>query len=511
MTDRWDNQPINLRGGLRLDMEKPFQGTNFPGTALELQNYEPSVNGGYSRIEGFTKYSNTVVPGSGPILAVKPALGGVFAIRKTATDNALYYSTGTGWGSILNTTARTGSPTKARILSYNIVESAIIITDGVNPAGKWDGTNYTHLNTTGFPTAPKYAETYKDRVALAPASTSSSFVLTAPITDDDADAANGAVEINVGDTITGLKTFRDKLYIFCKKSIYSLAGDATSNFLISDVSKEIGCLGHDTIQEIGGDVVYMSQAGIRTLGGTERFDDLELGIVSKGIQTILSDYSNFTEDKYSSCAIPSKNQYRLFINQSTLATSSVINFLGVLTDTPVDPKGIYEWAKLVGMNVQCAANSYDTNTEIAVFANASDGYVYRMESGNSFDGTNIDYLFRTPYITLGNATLRKVMQKMELYTQISGDVDLRLNLIFDNQVSGTVQPPSIMITQTGSISVYGTAVYDTATYAAPLYPIFKKNLIGSGFTVAFQFSGSDSNPPHRLDSLDITFSGKGRR
>ena len=33
-----------------------------PGQALELQNFEPDINGGYRRIDGFRKYINHIVP-----------------------------------------------------------------------------------------------------------------------------------------------------------------------------------------------------------------------------------------------------------------------------------------------------------------------------------------------------------------------------------------------------------------------------------------------------------------
>ena len=59
--------------------------------------------------------------------------------------------------------------------------------------------------------------------------------------------------------------------------------------------------------------------------------------------------------------------------------------------------------------------------------------------------------------------------------------------------------------------MYGVAVYGTDAYSGLTYPVFKNNLVGSGFTVAFQYSATDSNPPHRIDSYQITFARKGRR
>ena len=47
------------QGGLVLD--QPTFAMN-PGMALELENFEPDVRGGYRRINGFTKWNPNIVP-----------------------------------------------------------------------------------------------------------------------------------------------------------------------------------------------------------------------------------------------------------------------------------------------------------------------------------------------------------------------------------------------------------------------------------------------------------------
>ena len=74
-----------------------------------------------------------------------------------------------------------------------------------------------------------------------------------------------------------------------------------------------------------------------------------------------------------------------------------------------------------------------------------------------------------------------------------------------------LQPPAIMFTQSGTASLFGTAIFGTDEFGALQYPVFTQNLIGSGFTGAFQFSGTDSTAPHRIDSFQVQFSQKGRR
>ena len=61
MPDNSQTQPVafNCEGGLILNR------SNFimqPGEALELENFEPDISGGYRRINGFRKFVNQVVP-----------------------------------------------------------------------------------------------------------------------------------------------------------------------------------------------------------------------------------------------------------------------------------------------------------------------------------------------------------------------------------------------------------------------------------------------------------------
>src|SRR5574343_562034 len=110
--DRWQSQVVVCRGGLDVSTDVLTQGTSLTGTARVLQNYEPAVEGGYRRISGYTLWDEDEVPGEAdtPILGVKVALDGVFAVRlnDAEDDNALYYSTGNGWTGPLNTRSRDG-------------------------------------------------------------------------------------------------------------------------------------------------------------------------------------------------------------------------------------------------------------------------------------------------------------------------------------------------------------------------------------------------------------------
>jgi hypothetical protein len=61
MATQWQTFPIEFRGGLISNLSPLQQGTNAVGSATILQNFESSKEGGYSKIKGYEKYSDTEV------------------------------------------------------------------------------------------------------------------------------------------------------------------------------------------------------------------------------------------------------------------------------------------------------------------------------------------------------------------------------------------------------------------------------------------------------------------
>lgn len=62
MADNWQTLPIQFAGGLITNLSPLQHGIQAPGSARILRNFEPSTDGGYKKILGYTKYSSSVVP-----------------------------------------------------------------------------------------------------------------------------------------------------------------------------------------------------------------------------------------------------------------------------------------------------------------------------------------------------------------------------------------------------------------------------------------------------------------
>jgi len=506
--DRWESQIIICDGGLDLSVDALTQGTQLPGSARVLQNYEAALEGGYRRISGFTKVDSNTVTGdsNAPILACFASGGGGFyAVRVNSGDYQVHESTGSGWSQV-SSTARNGAVTKARFIEYSLNERVILLTDGANPAWKYNFSSETTINGTGAPTDPTFAAFWKNRLCLIE---DDQLYLSAP-NDDTVFSGSGAIQINVGDQTVGLKTFRDQLYVFCENRIYKLVGNTSLDFVLQPVTESIGCIDGDTIQEVGGDLIFLAPDGLRSIAGTENIGDVDIALLSRKIQPLVRDLLNRTTiTTYSSLPVRKKSQYRLLINDSSINGEVAEGFIGKI-DNALQGGLEYQWSTTSGIHAYSAASNYDNGVEVALFGHPTDGYVYQLESGNDFDSTNIQAVYTAPQLTFEDATLRKVLQKATVYTQAEGDSEIQLAVRFDFEDPDVQQPASVTLDTSGSFSKYGTAVYGTDAYSGVEFPVFKKNLIGGGFTAAFRYS-SDGGAPHRIDSYQIEFAKKGRR
>ena len=96
MPDRWQTYGIEFRGGLISNLSPLQHGVAAPGSARVMNNYEPSTQGGYRRIEGFTKYNTNEVTGEGNVLGVVLYNDTAVVARGQSAGNPRLYSASKG-------------------------------------------------------------------------------------------------------------------------------------------------------------------------------------------------------------------------------------------------------------------------------------------------------------------------------------------------------------------------------------------------------------------------------
>ena len=369
------------QGGLILD-QSTF--AMQPGMALELQNFEPDIKGGYRRISGYAKWNSNIVPqdasSSEKVLMSAYFKGKVIAARGGKIHEA--GKTGS-WTQI--DTGRTGAG-KYTHFRYNLGGTDFIVfADGANHASKYDGTTVTDLNSSGAPANPKFVVGHQEALFFAGMSASpQEVVYTTNQTDDNFNVGDGAGSFQVDSVITGLFPFRDQLFIFCEERIFKLVGNTQADFNLLPVTREIGCINGATIQEVGGDLIFLGPDGLRTVAGTEKIGDVELGTISRQVQPRFEGLTDV--DEFDSVVVPDKTQYRIFFSNANITRSNTTGVAAVR-------KQNYEFSDIRGIRPSSTDSVIDEGESI-VLHGEYDGYVYRQESGNDFDGTAIDVKYR---------------------------------------------------------------------------------------------------------------------
>jgi len=509
MATAWQTFPIEFKGGLISNISPLQQGLNNVGSASVLQNFEPSKEGGYKKIAGYDKYDANVVPGAGVLTGVKVINAGeALAIRADGGVSKIYHSSGTGW-TLKATAALNGA--RARFVDYKYTGVAkTLIVDGVNfPAIFEDVTN-----TIAYMTAPaevqgaQHVAVYKGTAFF---SKDSIVYFTAPLTDTDFSAANGGGLINVGHNVTGLVVFRDQLIIFSTNKIQRLTGTTSADFQLSPITDSIGCLDSGTIQEVGGDIMYLAPDGLRLLSATDRIGDFGLNIASSPIAKDAKAFSD-SSSNFASIVIREKAQYRIFSYNS----SEQIALAKGLLATKFSDQGAESiaWASLVGFKVYCCDSKYTEASETILFGNET-GYVYQMDVGASFDGGPIQAIYESPYMPVTDPQVRKTFYRLTTYLEPSGNVALDLNVKYDfGRFRGVdvIQPDTDTITTTGTgVSFYGTAVYGSAYYGGAFDTVYSNTVVGAGKTVALRYEDNSINPSFSLDTAILEFAANDRQ
>ena len=655
MPTAWETFPIELTGGLVSNLSRLQHGLKAPGSARVLKNFEPSVKGGYRRINGFSKFDPDIVPPYGPTVVhasgqtgttliigcvyEEPTIGdtltitgvtGTYTVSGVTYDIAtkratltlstslatspadlaavtftygqsriegVFYSagdaasfalrggslwtsaTGAGWtlvskqdygtplvnggsqtGTSLIVDGLTGTPAvgdtisvsgvelvytvtavptvtaggatltidpaldsspadnaaitvrgashtggvKARFAQFNfsgVIETAMV--DGVNYPAVFNSTSYKVLQGTTDILAATFVEEFKDHLFFAK---SDLITYCAPFNEDDFTPANGAGSFRLPSTCTGLITFREQMVCFSDLNIRRLQGTSGADFTLTSITNDIGCSHGDSIQEVGGDILFLGPDGIRFLGATERIGDFNLSLASRQIQ---DDFTAFVQPDtdYCSNVVREKNQYRIFKYTTGEDKTGSDAFIG--TQFMDQNAQSISWGPTKGILAYRTSSTYVSDTEFVLFSN-DDEYVYRMESGATFDGVAITSQFHTPFMAVNDPTMRKTAYSVDTYFDPEGSVTGTVTPKYDFNVPNKIQPNARSLTGGGSFIEWGAFTWGGGSYGGLPDTVFKQNVTGSFYTISLQYE-FDGGEPFVLDTVLLEYATEDRK
>ena len=370
--------------------------------------------------------------------------------------------------------------------------------------------SFKELNRSA-PTDPSLVTIFGERLIVAGQSSNPQQVAYSTRLTPENFTGASAGTVDVGDQIVGIKSFRNKLIVFCKNSIYQLS-NLDSTAVLSSVTKNIGCVSGKTIQEIGGDLIFLAPDGLRTIAGTARIDDIELGSISRKILPVFRDdvFPNLSTITFSSMVIREKSQYRLFYFKNGTAD---LQQKGILGTFKISSQGVplYEWSQTTGIPARVTHSGFDENDNEVHYHATTDGRVYNHDTGTSFDGSNIPCEYKTPDLDYGDSGVRKTLYYIKTSIRAEGANDnLKVLCRYDFDDNNVPQPTELAIGSLASPAVFGTAVFASAVFGQTLFPQQKINLTGSGFTNNFRISSNGTGSSYTVSGFYVDYIPGGR-
>lgn len=524
------SQPFGFvcKGGLDTNTNQ-LAALGAPGTAIELQNFEVDSDSGYRRISGYTPYGTAKPNGTNDIKGIMAYADGVIVCSGT---KIMYTVDGVTWVNV----ARAGH--SSNTLSYTAFfatsvedrtgqgQISFVYEDGEGEHGTvfiFDGDNlpyvlriegtgavtnrtyYGHTFTIHSTVAPTAGTLHETRLVTA---TGNSIRYSAPV---DPENFTGGGQIVLADNVVGLKSFRDDIIIFCSNSIHKLVDiGVTATEAIVPITTNVGCLAAGSIQEIGGDLVFLSPDGIRTVAGTARIGDVELSSISRQVQPTFAKLAkNINNLIVSSAVIRSKNQYRLFYSGADELVSASKGIIGTLTNNG------FEWSETLGIQAHAIDSSFDTDGVEKYYHGDKNGYVYLHDQGKSFynEGVafNINSRYVTPFYDFGDVGSRKTLHYVKVSISPESTVIPTLRVRYDYNSVDAPQPTPYVMTTIPVPSVYGLSTYGNSAYGGIGDPMVRQAVQGSGHTANFSIISDDQKGSYRINGLFIDYVPAGRR
>ena len=208
------------------------------------------------------------------------------------------------------------------------------------------------------------------------------------------DRTTNAFRIPVGREMGLIPTRDSGIVVFGEEQVWALlpsltpapTSDQPQPFLTN-----VGCVAENTIAQVGDDIIWLSQDGVRSLKRTIQ-DKLQIGEgfpLSYGMKDAFDSINWAYIDK--ACAINFDNKYIL-----ALPTTNIYN----------DQIWVYSpatqgWSIYTGINASCFAKFKIDGEEGLYFGDATDGKVYELFSGKNDNTTDIAYTEQTKAHNMG--------------------------------------------------------------------------------------------------------------
>ncbi|MEN6423324.1 MAG: hypothetical protein ABFD76_15400 [Smithella sp.] len=313
---------------------------------------------------------------------------------------------------------------------------------------------------------------------------------------DDTDITAAVSIYNVFNSTGGI----EQLIVAKKNETYRLTGSDAKTWSIQRISNNIGCVA--PLSMVSADITEIDNAKRQVaIWVSDKGVYMSDGATVRRISDEIGTYFNPSSSKYIPASMqpksfgwydPSIQSYKLLIASGSSAT-----YLNAELEYSLKYN---EWTKIDRMAsttanpLQCGFNVYDTSGVGYTYGGGKDGYMYRLENGNNWDGTNIISSLWTKDIIMDTAAPLARLSTVK-HLRVAHKKKSTGEITITHYGDGSV-------TTSGSGGQMGTANITAANALAHNFDT-QSVLLGPNLTHSFKFSAASNT----ADGLELTGMG----
>ena len=287
--------------------------------------------------------------------------------------------------------------------------------DGVNRAFEFDGTTFVPIVTGMAVDTPNHIAFHKQHLFLSFGASLQFSGLGYPY---QWTPLLGAGEIAMNATVTNLLVLpgdqsSGALGVYTRQDTSVLYGTSSANFSLSTFNSGTGAIAY-TAQNM--DQAYvLDDRGIISLGTSLNFGNFVPASLTMNIPRFIQQHRDLA---IGSTVNRDKGQYRVFFSDGSGLYLTIINGK-LLGSMPIQ----------FGHNVNCCVDSESPAGGTVQFFGSTNGYVYQMDLGTSFDGDSIPANINLVYNSTKSPRILKRYRKAAV--ELSGDSYAEIQFGYD--------------------------------------------------------------------------------
>lgn len=292
-----------------------------------------------------------------------------------------------------------------------------------------------------------------------------------------------------GDKIVALAEHNNYLIIFCEQNIvlYSGANDI-DNLQLADIIQGVGCVARDSVQNIGTDILFLSNSGVRSIARTIQEKSAPVRDISRNVRDQLIGYVNSEDVKLIRSVYYEADAFYLL----TFPTSGFTFCFDLRQFLQDGSARATIWDSIEPLSL-CA-----TQDRRLLIGKTNGVALYNGYTDNSATYT---FSYYTSYLDFGTPSVIKMLKKIGIVTVGASSTTFDIRWAFDY---ATNYKTTRVVTPPADVSEYGVAEYGIAEYSSSItIESLKKQLSGNGNVVQIGIDAEVNGYPVSVQKLDI--------